>query len=111
MQERVADQVMFFELALSETGSEVGTVNRHVELFEYIRKRAKMIFVPVGKNDCCDVVAIGFEKIEVGYADVNTVGGLFGKAHARVKDEHLILVSHGHAIHPKLADPAERNDL
>ena len=70
-----------------------------------------MVFVSVGQDYRGDVVAILFEKIEVGNANVNTVGGLFGKSHARVQDEHLIPVSHSHAIHPKLADAAERNDL
>ena len=70
-----------------------------------------MVLVSVSKNYRSDVVAILFEKIEVGNANINPVGGLFGESHARVEDEHLISVSHSHAIHPKLADTAERNDL
>jgi hypothetical protein len=67
--------------------------------------------VSVGKNNGGNVIAILFEKIEVGNADVNAIGRLFGKTHAGVEDEHLILISHSHAIHSKLADAAERNDL
>ena len=67
--------------------------------------------MPVSEHDGRDVVAILFKKIKVGNADVDAVGGLFRKAHARVEDEHFILITHSHAIHSKLADAAERNDL
>src|SRR5216683_5817085 len=102
---------MFFQLALSQSGSEMRTVNRNIEFLQDIRQGPEMVFVPVGKNYRSDVVAVLFEKIEVGNANVNTVGGLFGKSHTRVQDEHLIPESHSHTIHPKLADTAERNDL
>jgi hypothetical protein len=70
-----------------------------------------MVFVTVGENYCGDVVAILFEEVEIRNANVNAVSGLFRKAHSGVEDEHLILITHSHAIHPKLADTAERNDL
>jgi hypothetical protein len=70
-----------------------------------------MIFMPVSEDNGRDVIAIFFEEIKVGNTNVNAVGGLFGKTHAGVKDEHLIFITHSHAIHSKLADTAERNDL
>ena len=70
-----------------------------------------MIFVTVRENDRGDVVAILFEEVEVGNADIDAVGSLFGKAHAGVEDEHLVAVAHSHAIHPKLADTAEGNNF
>ena len=70
-----------------------------------------MILVSVGEHYRGYVVAILLEKIEVRNADVNAIGRLFRKAHARVKNEHLILITHSHAIHSKLADTAERNYL
>jgi hypothetical protein len=50
-------------------------------------------------------------KIKVRDADVDAVSRLFGKAHAGVENQHLVAVAHSHAIHSKLADTAERNDL
>ena len=111
MKQSVAEQVMFFQLALGQSGREMRTVNGNVEFFQDIRQRAKMVFVSVGKNYGSNVLTILFEEIEVRNANVNPVGGFFWKPHARVKDEHFILISHSHAIHPKLADAAERNDL
>jgi hypothetical protein len=65
----------------------------------------------MSQNDSDDVLAILFEKIEVWDTNINAIGSLFRKAHARVEDEHFIPVSHSHAVHPKLADTAERNDF
>jgi hypothetical protein len=89
----------------------MGTVNRNVEFLQDVGQCADVVFMTVSENYCSDVIAILFEKIEVRNTNVNAVSGLFGKTHARVKDEHLILVTHSHAIHPKLADTAEGNDL
>ena len=70
-----------------------------------------MIFVTVRQDDGGDVVAILFEEIEVRNGDIDAVGGFFRKAHAGVENEHLVAIAHSHAIHSKLADTAERNDL
>jgi hypothetical protein len=111
MQQSVANQIVFLEFAFGQAGCEVGTVNGNVEFFQDVRQRAEMIFMPVRENDGSNVLSIFFEKIEVRNTDINAVSGFFGKAHAGVEDEHLILIAHSHTIHSKLADPAERNDL
>src|SRR2546421_4697107 len=111
MQQRIANQVVLFELALCQTGSEMRTVNGDVEFFEEVRQRADMVFVSVGQDDSGDVLAVLFEKLEIRNGNINAVRAFFRKSHARVEDEHLVLVAHGHTIHPKLADTAERNDL
>jgi hypothetical protein len=102
---------MFFQFALSESGREVGTVNRNVELLQNVGQRAEVVLMPVSEDYGRDAVAILFEEIEVWNANVNAVSRFFGKAHAGVEDEHFILVTHSHTIHSKLADTAERNDL
>src|SRR6476659_7108562 len=102
---------MLFELAFGQSGGEVRTVNRHIELLENVRQRAEVILMSVRKHYRGDVVAILFKKIKVRNADVNAIGRFFRKAHARVENEHLILITHSHAIHSKLADTAERNYL
>src|SRR5215216_2085613 len=84
MQQHVAEQVVFFEFAFREAGSEVRTVNRDVEPLEYVWQRAEMIFVTVCKDDGGDVVAILVEKREVWDRDVYAVGGFFRKAHPGV---------------------------
>src|SRR5262249_22700706 len=70
-----------------------------------------MVLMPMGQDDCSDIVAILLEEIEVGNANVDPVGGLFWKTHSGVENQHLVTVTHSHAIHPELADTAERNDL
>jgi hypothetical protein len=102
---------MFFQLALGQAGREVGTVNGNVELLQDIGQRAEVVFMPVGEYHGDNVFAILFEKIEVRNANVNSISGLFRKPHAGVQDDHVIPITHGHAIHSKLADAAERNNL
>jgi hypothetical protein len=70
-----------------------------------------MVFMTMSEDDGCDMFAVLLKKIEVRNTNVNAIGALFRKSHAGVKDEHLIRITHGHAIHPKLTDTAERNDL
>ena len=65
MQQYVAEQVVFFEFAFSQTGREMRTVNRDVESLQNVRQRAQMIFVPVCEDDRGDIVAILVEKVEV----------------------------------------------
>src|SRR6266536_2362327 len=102
---------MLLELAFGEPGGEVRTVDRKVESLEDIWQRAQMIFVPVGEDYRGDVVAVLFEEVEVGNVNIDAVGRLFRQTHAGIKDDHVIPVTHRHAIHPKLADTAERDDL
>ena len=89
----------------------MGTIDGNVEFLEDIRQRAQMIFVTVGEHYSSDVVAILFKEVEIGNANVNTVSSLLGKTHAGVEDEHLVPITHSHAIHPKFADTAERDNL
>jgi len=89
----------------------VGTVNRNVEFLQDIRKRAEVVFVPVSEDNGGDVLAILFKEIEVRNTNVDAIGRLFRKPHAGVEDNHLVLVTHRHAIHSKLAYSTERNDL
>ena len=70
-----------------------------------------MIFVPMRQDDGGDVVPVLFQKIEIGNRNVNAVNALFGKAHACVYDDHLVVIAHGHTVHPKLADAAERDEF
>src|SRR5215510_13424484 len=111
MEQYVAQQVMFFEFAFGQARGEVGTIDRDVEFLQDVRERAEMIFVPVREDDGGDVFAIFVEKTEVRDGDIDSVRGLFGKTHASVENQHLVAITHCHAIHPKLADTAERNDL
>src|ERR1044072_3790363 len=111
MKEYITEQVVLFELAFRETCGEVRTVNRNVELLEQVRQRAEMIFVAVRQNDGGDVVAVLVEKTKVRNGNVDAVSRLFRKAHPGVENQHLIAVTNRHAVHSKLADAAEWNDL
>ena len=66
MHQHIAEQFVFFQFAFRESGGEVGTVNRNVESFQDIWKRAEMIFVTVREDDRSNVVAVLFEKPKFG---------------------------------------------
>jgi len=70
-----------------------------------------MVLVPVSQNYRRDVVAILFEEIKIGDTDIHAIRSLLWKPHPSVEDQHLVAVTHGHTIHSKLADTAERDDL
>src|SRR5689334_6689092 len=111
MQQDVAEQIVFFEFTFGETRGEVRTVNRNVETFEEVRQRTEMIFVTVREDDGGDSVAIFVEKIEIRDRNVDAVSRFLGKAHPGVENQHLVAVPHSHAIHSKLADTTEWDDL
>lgn len=111
MDQSVAYKIVLFQLALGEAGREMGTVDRNVEFLQNIRQGAQVIFVPVSKYYCSNVIPILFEEVKIRNANVYTVGIFLGESHACVKDEHFISVTHSHAIHPELADTAERDNL
>jgi hypothetical protein len=111
MNQGVTCQIMFFKFAFGEPGSEMRTVNRDVEAFEYVRQSAEMILMPVRKNYGSDVIAKLFEETKIWNANIYAISSLFGKSHSGVEDQHFIAVTYGHAVHPKLADAAEGDDL
>ena len=86
MQQHVAEQVVFFEFAFSQTGGEVRTVNRNVELLQDVRQRAEMIFVTVREDNRGDVVAILFEKIEIGNGNIDAVSASLRESPCRRRE-------------------------
>src|SRR6266566_2352472 len=111
VEQGILRQVVLFKLALCQTGSKVRTVNGDVEFFQQVRQRAQLVFVPVREDDRDDALAVLFKELKVGDGNIDAESALLGKTHTRVEDDHLVPVAHGHAIHPELADTAERYDL
>ena len=72
---------------------------------------AEVILMAVREYDGHNVLLILFEDFEIGNANVYAVDALFGKAHARVEDEHLVAVAQQSAVHSELADTAEGNNF
>ena len=72
-------------------------------------ERSDVVFVAVRQDDRGQIVAIFFEKIEIRDRNIDAVRRFLGKSHAGVDDDHLIAVADAHAVHPELADAAERN--
>src|SRR5437763_5280683 len=100
---------MLFQLAFRESQREVRSVNRNVESLQHVRQRAEMIFMAVRENNGRDFVAILFEDFEIRNANIDAIDALCRKAHAGVKDEHLVAIAQQGAVHPELADAAEGN--
>src|ERR1043166_8642003 len=70
-----------------------------------------MIFVSVREDDGSDVVLVLVEKTKVWNRNIDAVSRFLGKAHPGVENQHLVTVPQSHAIHSKLADTTERDDL
>ena len=67
-----------------------------------------MIFVAVSQDKGSKVVAILFEKIEVGDRYVYSIRRLFRKPHPGIDDYHFVAVADAHAVHSELTDAAQR---
>src|SRR6266496_18940 len=111
MQQHVSQKVMLIKFAFRQTQREMRCVNRNVELFQDVRQRAQMIFMAVGEDNGRDLVPILFKYIKIRNGDIDAVDTLFGKAHAGIDDDHLVAKAQQRAIHPKLADAAERDNF
>ena len=68
-----------------------------------------MVFVAVRKDYAAHMLAIFKEIRNVGDDDVNAQQLGFGKHQARVNHHDVIAIADGHAVHPELAHPAQRN--
>ena len=68
-----------------------------------------MIFVSVSEDDRRQIVAVFFEKVEIGNRNIYAEWRFFGKSHTGVDNDHFVGVPDAHAVHPKFADAAERN--
>src|SRR5690349_1307935 len=65
----------------------------------------------VSQYDRGDIVLVLVKEGEVWNRNVDAVSGFFRETHSRIENEHLVCIAHGHTIHPKLADTAERDNL
>jgi hypothetical protein len=67
-----------------------------------------VILVPVSQKDPRDAIAPGFEirKIGVKRVDADVV---VGKRDAAIHDDGAVGLFEHHAVHPDLAEPAERD--
>src|SRR5689334_9590213 len=111
MQQHVVQQLVLFEFALSQTGGEMRTVDRDVEVLQKVWQRTEMIFVTMSEDDGGDVVPVLFEKAKIRNRNIHAVSCFLGKTHPGVENQHLVAVPHRHAIHSELADTTERDDL
>ena len=84
-------------------------INRQIEFAENIGESADVVFVAVREDDRGQIVAIFFEKIEIWNRDIDAKRRFLRKAHPGIDDYHLVAVPDSHAVHPKFADPAERD--
>src|SRR6185369_9011830 len=111
MQQHITEQIVFFEFALREAGSEMRAVDRNVELLQKVRQGTKVIFMAVREDDGGNVVLVLVEKTKIRNRHIDAVSRFLGKAHPGVENQHLVAVAQSHAIHSKLADTTERDDL
>ena len=82
-----------------------------LHLREQERNAADVILVAVGQNQAADVFAILLEIGEIGRDDIDAQQLGVGEHHPGVENDDVVAVADGHAVHPELAQAAERDDL
>jgi len=70
-----------------------------------------VVFVSVRQHNSAHFFAVFSQVADVRDDDVHTQQLFFGKHQAGVDDENVILPAEGHAVHPELAQPTQRNQL
>jgi hypothetical protein len=86
-----------------------GAVHRHVEVAQEVAHRTDVILVPVGEDQRLDVLLPIDEPLPVGVHDVDPEPPLI-EDHAAVEDDDPAVVLDRHAVHPDLAETAERDE-
>jgi hypothetical protein len=107
----VVEEAMLFELAFDVGEGELGAVDGDIELGEDPGEAADVVLVAVGKDDAADHGAVFEEERDVGYDDVDAEELFFREHEAGVDDEDVVAEAESEAVHAKLAESAERNDL
>ncbi len=107
----VVQQAVLFQLALNVGQRELGAVNRNVQLGQYPRQSADVVFMPVRQHDGAHVLPILQQIANVGDNDVHAQQLRFGEHESGVDDDDVIAPANCHAIHAKFAETTQRNNL
>jgi hypothetical protein len=103
----IVEQAVLVELALHIGESELGAVDRDVELGEDPRETADVVFMPVRKDYPADLRAVLDEIADVGDDDIDAEQLFFGEHEAGVDDEDVVAETQSETIHAELTESAE----
>src|ERR1700722_12811938 len=105
------EQPVLFELALDVGQSELGRINRHLQLTQNPGQATDMVFVAMGKDDGANVLAVFDEVGNIGYDNVNPQQLGLGKHETGIDDDYVVCPAECQAVHSEFAQPAQRDDL
>ena len=107
----VIEQPMLFEFALDVGEREFGAVDRNVQLGKDRGQSANVIFMTMREDDGTNMITVLEQIGDVGNDDIDAQEFGFGEHQSGVDDDDVIGPADGHAVHPELAQAAERNDM
>src|SRR3981189_2462132 len=102
---------MFFERALNKSQCELGPVHRNIELRKNPRQATDVVFMPMGQNDCANLLAVFSQIADVRNNNVHTQQLFFRKHQTGIHDNNVILPADRQAVHTELAKTTQRNQL
>ena len=102
---------MLFEFALDVGEGEFGAIDRNVQLGKDRGQSANVIFVAMREDDGTNMITVLEQIGDVGNDDIDAQEFGFGEHQSGVDDDDVIGPADGHAVHPELAQAAERNDM
>ena len=107
----LVQQLVLFKLALDVGQRELRCVDGHVQLAQDPGQATNMILVTVGQNDGANALPVLHQVGDVRDHDVNAQQFCFRKHQAGVDDDDVVLPAEREAIHAKLAQTTQRNNL
>ena len=104
-------QVMLFELAFHVGKRELRGVHRNLQLAQDPRQSPDVIFVAVGQDDGLYKLPVLHQEGNVGHHDIHAQQLALGEHQARVDHDNVVFPLQGEAVHPELAQSAQRYDF
>ena len=104
--------LMLGKLALNEAEGELGGIDGHiaVEVFQQVRKRARVVLVPVRDNNAAQLVGVLKNVGVIGQHEVNAGVPVFGKHKAGVIENEVAVAFEGRHVLSDGVKAAKRDD-
>ena len=105
------EELVLFQLAFDVGQREFGGVNGNLELAEDPGESADVVFMPMGKDDGTDVLAVLGEIGDVGYDDIYAEQLCFREHEAGIDHDDVVFPAECKAVHAEFAEAAEGDDF
>ena len=107
----VATDAMFFQLARHQREGQLRTVNRNVgPLLEQIGHGTNVVLMAVGEHQGADVVETIRQQVQGGKDEVDARVAVLRKEHTTVNQDHFTIDLEGSAVPTHIAEPSQGCD-